>query len=83
VLAAVLKSRPATRYFGAKTANRPRITFERELPQGYVIRIPEYDWRGPGEKTVGTCDVRPDERCSKDQAPVKAQAWLLKTAGGV
>ncbi|MCX5690944.1 MAG: S41 family peptidase [Planctomycetota bacterium] len=82
VLAAVLKSRPSTRYFGAKTANRPRITFERELPQGYVIRIPEYDWRGPGEKTIGTCEVRPDERCSKDQAPVKAQAWLLKIAGG-
>ena len=83
VLAAMLKDRSDTRFFGTKTASRPRLTFERPLPQGYVVRIPEYDWIAPGADLakVGVCEVKPDVRCSKDQAPVKAADWL-KTFGG-
>lgn len=77
VLGWLLKQRPDTRFFGARTAGRPRIDFEKPLEQGFVIRIPEFEWQAPGGK-VGECEVTPDERCAKDRAPAAAAAWLTR-----
>ncbi|MEI7657624.1 MAG: S41 family peptidase [Phycisphaerae bacterium] len=79
VLGWLLRQRPDTRFFGARTAGRPRIDFEKPLEQGFVIRIPEFEWQAPGGK-VGECEVTPDERCPKDRAPAAAAAWLTKRA---
>jgi hypothetical protein len=76
VLANALRDRDGVRYFGAKTASRPRMGFEIPLEQGYLLRVPQFEWRAPGGK-LGVCDVKPDVRCSMEEAPVKAQAWLV------
>lgn len=76
VLARMLRTRPETRLFGAKTAGRPRLTFEQSLPQGYVIRIPEFEWQ-PSDASVKEAEIKPDVACSADAAPQKAAAWIL------
>lgn len=75
VLAWVLRSRPNTRFFGNATAGRPRIDFVQPLEQGFVIRIPEFDWQSPGGE-LGVCKVVPDERCGAKKAPAIAATWL-------
>jgi hypothetical protein len=72
----ILKSRSKTHIVGEATANRPRLSFERPLEQGYVIRIPEYDWLPPGGE-LGNARVRPDTKASKDAAPKVAAEWIL------
>jgi len=76
VLAALLKGRANTRFFGGRTAGRPRLTFERELGQGFVIRVPEFDWRASTGERLNR-GVAPDDRCDKSQAPQLAREWIV------
>ncbi len=75
ILAWLLRSRPDTRFFGSATAGRPRIDFVQPLEQGFVIRIPEFDWQSPGGE-LGVCKVVPDVRCAAKKAPAVAAEWL-------
>lgn len=75
ILAWLLRDRPDTRFFGNATAGRPRIDFVQPLEQGFVIRIPEFDWQSPGGE-LGVCKVVPDERCGAKKAPAIATTWL-------
>jgi len=78
VLARTLQRRTLpTRTFGGPTASRPRLSLERPLEQGYVIRVPEFDWKGPeADARLGRCRVTPDQACSKDEAPAQAAEWI-------
>lgn len=85
VLALLLKGRPSTRQFGGRTAGRPRVSFERDMGQGYVIRVPEFDYRAvtvsdTGEQKVQLefRGVQPNQRCTKDASVVEAKAWLTE-----
>lgn len=75
ILAWLLRSRPDTRFFGNVTAGRPRIDFVQPLEQGFVIRIPEFDWQAPGGE-LGVCKIVPDVRSAAKKAPAVAAEWL-------
>jgi C-terminal processing protease CtpA/Prc len=79
ILAWLLRDRPDTRFFGNATAGRPRIDFVQPLEQGFVIRIPEFDWQSPGGE-LGVCKVVPDVRCAAKKAPAIAAEWLTSRA---
>lgn len=83
VLALLLKDRPSTRLFGGRTAGRPRLSFERDMGQGYVIRVPEFDFRAVTTSEINGQRVEldfkgvlPHQRTSKDASVVEAKAWL-------
>lgn len=74
ILAAVLQDPARRPVIGERTAARARVSFEREVGQGFVVRVPEFDWsRAPATAFRG---LRPDTRAGREES-LKAAARFI------
>lgn len=78
LLAWLLQSTGRARVVGEKTAQRPRLSREHDLGQGFVVRIDEFDWVPPLEASGGKTDpaVVPDVAASRQRAPARGSRLL-------
>jgi hypothetical protein len=80
ILAAVLQAPNQRPVMGGRTADRARVSFERDVGQGFMVRVPEFDWApNPGEPFRG---VRPNTRAGREES-IKAAVKFIKGAQAV
>ncbi len=73
LLAWLLQHSGRARVVGERTAGRPRLSRERDLGQGFVLRVDEFDWLGPGGERLDVLKgVRPDVPAARLKAPARA-----------
>lgn len=77
MLAWLLEHTGRARTVGERTAGRPRLSRERELGQGFMLRLDEFEWVGPaGERLDVSKGIEPDVKSSRQRAPARAAQLL-------
>jgi hypothetical protein len=82
-LACALRACGRARLVGEATAGRPYLSAEFDAGQGWVLRLPCYDYRDPSGHAVPASGLRPDVPCPRDQAPRRALELIARGTDAV
>ncbi|MBS0196643.1 MAG: hypothetical protein JSR77_07785 [Planctomycetes bacterium] len=81
ILAWCLKSRGRGMFIGQRTAGRPRVSREHEVGQGFIARIPEFDWLPPDGQPL-TKGITPPVRATNENYIKIAKEKLVHPSSG-
>jgi hypothetical protein len=76
VLARLLKDAGRAQVVGERTSARPRFSRERELGQGFLVRIDELDWRPAGDRSETIKPMKPDVGTNRNRAIKRAEQMI-------
>jgi hypothetical protein len=76
VLTWLLKDAGRAQVVGERTSGRPRFSRERELEQGFLVRIDELDWRPAGDRGESIKPIRPDVGTNRNRAIKRAEQLI-------
>lgn len=76
LIAYLLQSAGRAKVVGERPAGRVRLSRERDLGQGFLVRLDEFDWRPSREEAPLHTGLKPDVQTSRQKAPARAESLL-------